>query len=136
MVETTGYQAELAGGLRRRPRAHPAKSRALQRTAERRAHGLQQAEQWLREGLHAAGLTAADLPGLKSTDPRKTALAGLMWRHTTVSQTWLAEKLHLKSAANVSQVLRRTLPEVERHPRLLPPALRAFLKTAAAESEG
>jgi len=33
-----------------RPGAHPAKSRALQRTAERRAHGLQQVEQWLRPG--------------------------------------------------------------------------------------
>ena len=110
------------------------KSRAMLRAPERRAHGQQQAEQWLREGLAAAGLTPGELAGLKATAPRKAALADLLWRHTTVSQAWLAEKLHLSSAANVSQVLRRTAPEVLKHKRRLPAALRDFLKAATLET--
>ena len=76
--------------------------------------------EWLREGLEAADLEPGDPAGLKGTDPRKAVLADLLWRHTTLSQTWLAEKLHLHSAANVSQVLRRTAPAVLKHKRSLP----------------
>ena len=61
-------------------------------------------------------------------------LADLLWRHTTVSQAWLAEKLHLSSAANVSQVLRRTAPEVLKHKRRPPAALRDFLKAATLDT--
>ena len=117
-----------------RPGAAPSKSRAYSRTAERRAHGMQQAEQWLREGLEAAGLVPGDLAALKGTDPRKAVLADHLWRHTTVSQTWLAEKLHLRSAANVSQVLRRTAPAALKNKRSLPAALREFLKTALLDN--
>ncbi len=106
-----------------RPGTSKAKSRAYSRTAERRAHGLQQAERWVQEGLAAAGLAEVDLAGLKGTDPRKVALADLLWRHTTVSQGWLAEKLHLQSAGNVSQLLRRTAPQVLKNKRSLHPAL-------------
>ena len=73
------------------------KSRAYSRTAERPAHGWQQAERWLQEGLSVAGLAEADLTGLKGTDARKVVLADLLWRHTTVPQSWLAEKLDRKS---------------------------------------
>jgi hypothetical protein len=48
-----------------------------------------------------------DLPGLKGSDLRKLALAELLWKRTTVSQEWIAEKLSMRSAANVSQQLRR-----------------------------
>ena len=34
-------------------------------------------------------------------------LAELLWKRTTVSQEWIAEKLSMRSAANVSQQLRR-----------------------------
>ncbi|MBE7495646.1 MAG: hypothetical protein HS117_11910 [Verrucomicrobiaceae bacterium] len=44
---------------------------------------------------------------MKGSDPRKVLLADLLWRRTVVSQEWLAEKLEMKSAANVSQQLRR-----------------------------
>ena len=117
-----------------RPGVSKAKSRAYSRTAERRAHGTQQAERWLREGLTAAGLAETDLAGLKGTDPCKVALADLLWRHTTVSQSWLAEKLHLQSAANVSQLLRRTAPEVLKNKRCLPAPLREFLKSGPLDS--
>ncbi len=34
-------------------------------------------------------------------------LADLLWRRTVVWQEWLAEKLRMRSAANVSQQMRR-----------------------------
>ena len=48
------------------------------------AHSEEQARRWLTEGLKAAGLVAKDLPGLKGSDPRKLALAELLWKRTTV----------------------------------------------------
>ena len=83
------------------------KSRAFRGVAVRQAHGLERAEQWLREGLAAAGLNAQELAATSGSDPRKVALARLLWRGTTVSQVWLAERLAMRSAANVSQQLRR-----------------------------
>ena len=83
------------------------RSRAYRGAAVRRAHGLERAEQWLREGLAAAGLDEKELAATPGSDPRKIALARLLWRGTTVSQVWLAERLAMHSAANVSQQLRR-----------------------------
>ena len=103
------------------------KSRAYATALEVRAHGTQQAERWLAEGLAAAGLSEADLPMLKSTDPRKLALARLLWQHTTVSQGWLAEHLHLRSATNVSQLLRRVQAKGGERREVLPKGLRQFL---------
>jgi len=82
-------------------------SRAYRGVAVRQAHGLERAEQWLREGLAAAGLKEEELTATRGSDPRKIALAQLLWRRTTVSQVWLAEHLAMRSAANVSQQLRR-----------------------------
>jgi len=36
------------------------------------------------------GLKQGDLAGLKGSDPRKVALAKLVWEKTTVSQDWIA----------------------------------------------
>jgi len=83
------------------------RSRAYRGVAVRQAHGLERAEQWLREGLAAAGLKEEELTATRGSDPRKIALAQLLWRRTTVSQVWLAEHLAMRSAANVSQQLRR-----------------------------
>ncbi len=83
------------------------KSRAFRGVALRRAHGLERAEQWLRGGLAAAGLNEKELAATSGSDPRKVALARLLWRGTTVSQVWLAGRLAMRSAANVSQQLRR-----------------------------
>jgi hypothetical protein len=33
-------------------------------------------------------------------------LAGLLWKKTTVSQSWIAEYLGMKNAENVSRVIR------------------------------
>jgi hypothetical protein len=83
------------------------KSRAYRSSAVRQTHGLKQAEQWLAEGLQAAGLDGTDLSRLKGSDPRKVVLTDLLWKRTTVSQEWLAKELQMRSAANVSQLLRR-----------------------------
>jgi hypothetical protein len=82
-------------------------SRAYRKTPQSTAHSEDQAGRWLQEGLKAAGLMTEDLPALKGSDPRKLALAELLWKRTTVSQEWIAEKLSMRSAANVSQQLRR-----------------------------
>jgi REP element-mobilizing transposase RayT len=44
------------------------------------------------------------LPG---SDPRKVAIAGSIHQSTTTPQGWTAERLQMKSAANVSQQLSR-----------------------------
>lgn len=55
-----------------------------------------------------------------------------MWRRTVVSQEWLAEKLVMKSAANVSQQIRR----LERKKALagVPDTLRMFLDETDAHT--
>lgn len=109
------------------------KSRAFRGVAVRRAHGLERAEQWLREGLAAAGLNKKELAAISGSDPRKIALARLLWRGTTVSQVWLAERLAMRSAANVSQQLRR----VGREPIKgnVPKALASFVERALGQGE-
>ena len=83
------------------------KSRAYRSAAQRLAHGEAQAERMLEEGLKAAGLGAEELALTPGSDARKIALAKLLWGRTTVSQDWLAERLWMKSAANVSQQMKR-----------------------------
>ena len=103
-------------------------SRAYRKNPQVTAHSEEQAERWLAEGLQLAGLVAKDLQGLKGSDPRKLALAELLWKRTTVSQEWIAEKLSMRSAANVSQQLRR-LDRVKTRSELSPEML-TFLSEA------
>jgi hypothetical protein len=96
------------------------------------AHGLEKAERWLQEGLAAAGLTdEKERIKTRGSDPRKVALAQLLWGRTTVSQVWLAEHLGMRSAANVSQLLRRA-GRTGRDSKL-PKRLSVFLKRATAK---
>ena len=53
-------------------------------------------------------------------------LAELLWRRTVVSQEWLAEKLRMKSAANVSQQMKRL--DRKRALGRVPSAMRHFLE--------
>jgi hypothetical protein len=55
----------------------------------------------------------------------KAALAKLLWERTMVSQPWLARHLHMKSAANVSQVLKR----YTQAPLPLPNAFKTWLNS-------
>lgn len=106
-------------------------SRAYQSAPERLGHGLEQAKKWLRDGLEIAGLSTADLERLPGSHPTKVALAALLWRRTTVSQGWLAAQLKMKSAANVSHLLRKAKSNGHLSP--LPKELRRFLHAMEKE---
>ena len=102
------------------------RSRAYEKDRLVQEHGERQAQAWLARGLKAAGIKAADLENVKGSDARKVLLAELLWRRTVVSQEWLAEKLRMRSAANVSQQLRRL--DRKRALGRVPEALRIFLE--------
>ena len=123
--EFAGKLRELSGKLVKKRKSM---TRAYRKAPQVTAHSEEQAKQWLAEGLQTAGLTAKDLTALKGSDPRKLALAELLWKETTVSQAWIAEKLSMRSAANVSQQLRR----LDRAKTLgkVPPGMRRFLADA------
>jgi putative transposase len=101
---------EFAEKLRRiiGERIQSAKSRAYLRTPQRVSHGLDEAERLVLEGIKAAGLATKELEGLPGGDPRKVALGKLVREKTVTSCGWLAARLKMRSAANVSQTLRRT----------------------------
>lgn len=104
------------------------RSRSYRRSAQSLAHGEQQAEQWVGEGLKIAGVDALELDSLVGSDARKVALAKLAWENTTVSQYWIAKRLGMGSAANVSQALRRfSWRDLEKK---LPPKLSKFIQQA------
>ena len=107
------------------------KSRAYRKQALVREHSERQAEAWLAEGLKAGGLKRSGLAAVKGSDPRKVLLADLLWRRTVVSQEWLAEKLAMKSAANVSQQLRRLDGKVAL--KQVPEEMKRFLDERSAE---
>ena len=101
------------------------KNRTYRSAPLTRAHDQIEAERLLREGLAAAELEAAALVDLPGSDVRKTALASLLLERTVARQTWIAERLVMRSAANVSQQVRRyraARPEV-------PAQLRAYLES-------
>jgi hypothetical protein len=58
-------------------------------------------------GLAAAGLSAKELDSLPGSDVRKVALANLLLERTVARQSWIAEKLAMRSAANVSHQVHR-----------------------------
>ena len=101
-------------------------SRAYAKDALVIEHGERQAAAWLAQGLRAAGLKATELQAVKGSDERKVLLAELLWKRTVVSQEWLAEKLRMKSAANVSQQLKRL--DRKRALGRVPEAMRHFLE--------
>jgi REP element-mobilizing transposase RayT len=72
-----------------------------------KAHDQKEAEELLRAGLLAAGLEERTLAALPGSDVRKVALAELIVSRTVARQSWVAERLKMRSAANVSQQVRR-----------------------------
>ena len=61
----------------------------------------------LERGMKALGINDELLRGTPGSELRKVALASAIDRQTTVSQSWIAEHLWMRSAANVSQQVRR-----------------------------
>ena len=64
-----------------------------------------------------AGLTDEDLKKLHGTDPRKVAVARVVWERTTVGMPSLAVQLNLRSGANASQQIRRHRRQAPVHAR-------------------
>lgn len=83
------------------------KARPDRSTLVLKAHHEMQAEQWLQEGREGLEWGMKEFQTLQSIDAWEAALAQVLWRKTTVSQTWLGERLGMSSAANVRQVLKR-----------------------------
>ncbi len=77
------------------------------RAPANRAHGEKAAESLMAGGLEACGLSLTEMKKLTGGDARKAAMAELLWKKTTVSRAWIAEKLSMKSAANVGMAIRR-----------------------------
>ena len=102
------------------------KSRIYKHSPQARAHGLEEAETYVREGLVAARLQEEELPALKGADVRKVLLARLVWKKTTADQEWIAKRLSMGSATNVSQQIRRLEKAGEKGG--LPEALLAYIR--------
>jgi putative transposase len=83
------------------------RNRRYRAAPESRAHGEQEALRLLKGGLEAAALNPSQLNKLKGSDVRKVAIARTIRQRTTVNMSWIAEKLSMRSAANVSQQIRR-----------------------------
>jgi REP element-mobilizing transposase RayT len=102
-------------------------NRTYRSSLERKAHDVSRAEQLLQQGLRAARLTAQEIRRLRGSDPRKVAIALAISKQTLVPQNWLAERLAMKSPANVSQQLRRYT--VDRKRSDLPLSLQKWLSS-------
>ena len=89
------------------------------------AHNEKQAQRLLDGGLATAGLSTRELDSLPGSDVRKVALANLLLERTIARQSWIADKLAMRSAANVSQQVRRYRARRSR----LPAALREYLQS-------
>lgn len=106
-------------------RVQARRNRTYRSGAVVQAHDEREAEKLLREGLAAAGLTESALGDLPGSDPRKAALACLILERTVARQDWIADRLAMRSAANVSQQVRRYRIKE----RKLPERLVAYLKS-------
>jgi len=83
------------------------KSNSYRCSEQAHEHGEQRARELLEAGCQFFGWQVKDLESLKGGNVKRLLIAELVRGHTSVKQQWLAEHLHLKSAGNVSQQLRR-----------------------------
>ena len=82
-------------------------NRTYRSESQHRANSQRQGETLLVNALRRQRLSRADLARLSGADSSKVPIAVELWQTTTASQAWIADQLHMKSAANVSQILRR-----------------------------
>jgi putative transposase len=83
------------------------RNRNYQRTQMGRDHAQSEAEAIVLQGLKRYKLGQGDLESLPGSDARKVAIADSIHKSTTTPLGWTAERLRMKSAANVSQQLNR-----------------------------
>lgn len=102
-----------------------ARSNATYRSGPaRHAHDERRAEEIVAEGLRRLRIREGELEDAPGADARKVALALAVLAETTIAHRWLARRLHMASAANVSQQIRR----VRLGTRTLPPEVVAPLR--------
>ena len=101
------------------------RNRTYRSGALSRTHDQREAERLLQGGLAAADLEENALSSLPGSDARKAALASLLLDRTVARQSWIAERLAMRSAANVSQQVRR---HRIKNPKL-PAKLKAYLQS-------
>ncbi len=100
------FRDELLDGLKERFRH----GNRHDRTGEQaHGHGEKRAEQLVRLGCECFELGMEELRQLKGGVPRRVLIAVAIFEQTTVSQEWIASRLGMRSAANVSQQIRRHL---------------------------
>lgn len=75
--------------------------------AELRDHGEAAARRIIAEGLKEEGLNEDALASLAKGDARKARIAAKVRRQTTVPLQWLANQLHMGTAANIIHACRR-----------------------------
>jgi hypothetical protein len=102
------------------------KNRTYRSAALAQTHDQAEAERLVAGGLAAAGFEQGALGRLPGSELRKVALADLLLAHTVVRQSWVADRLAMCSAANVSQQVRRY--RGKKKPKL-PPRLKAYLNS-------
>jgi putative transposase len=83
------------------------RNRNYQTSPMGRDHAEEEAEKLVQMGLKKYKLKEEALDAMPGSDQRKVAIAESVHRNTAVSQGWIAERLRMKSAANVSQQLGR-----------------------------
>ena len=118
-VEGQGLQSTLQRGwywgseefkerLLRRLKKIPTKSnRGYRYGAQAQDHSEKRAEALLSEGLRHHGLNKEKLAELRGSHPIKAELAWILFSRTSVNQAWMAKRLGISNAANVSQVIAR-----------------------------
>jgi putative transposase len=82
--------------------ANPGSGREVDASV-RHSHGEDQASKLLERGLAICGLTTADLATMRKSDRRKTAIAAVIRRRTTVPNRWIVTALHLGHVSRASK---------------------------------
>jgi putative transposase len=86
---------------------HRLSHRNRRSTHQWRDHAQLSAADLIRQGLKVLNLSEDQLKATKGSEPRKVSLAWAIVRSTTMSQSWIADRLNMRSPANVSQQVRR-----------------------------
>lgn len=108
------FREKLLGMTGRRDGGRPGLERA-----DRRDHGIADAEAILEAGLGHFGLARDDLPGLRKNDPRKALLAFMIKDRTSVPQSWIVEQLSMGTKPYVSRLAGEVRKQIEAGDRRL-----------------
>ncbi len=93
--------------LKRLNKISPKSNRGYRYGMQAQDHDEKRAEALLSDGLRYHGLNKSKLAQLRGTHPAKAELAWVLFSRTALSQDWIAKRLEISSAANVSQVIAR-----------------------------